>query len=68
MAEEGLGAPCKGGQESQPTVATRAGHRITKPSRCMQMTKVSTEDWKSDASERLKMEELKMLFQELRVQ
>jgi hypothetical protein len=32
------------------------------------MTKVSTEDWKSDASERLKMEELKMLFQELRVQ
>ncbi len=53
MTEEGLEASEEGGKESQPMVVTRAGRRITKPSRYLQVMKVSRKDWKSDALDRV---------------
>jgi hypothetical protein len=48
-------------------VITRASNRIIKPSRYLQVTKVSWEDWKLNASDRTIMAELKLLFEELKV-
>jgi hypothetical protein len=53
LTEEGLEASEEGGKESQPMVVTRAGRRITKPSRYLQVMKVSRKDWKSDALDRV---------------
>lgn len=62
LTEEGLEASEEGGKESQPMVVTRAGRRITKPSRYLQVMKVSRKDWKSDALDRVITAEWNMLF------
>jgi hypothetical protein len=49
-----------------PTVMTRSGRNIVHPSRYMQVTKVSREDWKTEASSIAINAEIKMLFQDLK--
>jgi len=52
--------------ESDLTVTTRSGRSVNKPLRYMQVTKVSKEDWKTEASTKAIELELKMLFAELK--
>jgi hypothetical protein len=47
-------------------VTTRSGRSVTKPLRYMQVTKVSKEDWKTEALAKAIKSELKMLFAELK--
>jgi hypothetical protein len=49
-----------------PTVTTRSGRNIVRPSRYMQVTKVSRKDRKTEASSIAINAEIKMLFQDLK--
>jgi len=50
----------------EPAVTTRSGRSIIRPSRYLQVTKVSREDWKMEASTIAINAELKMLFEDLK--
>jgi hypothetical protein len=50
----------------EPVVTTRSGRKVIRPSRFVQVTKVSREDWKMEASTIAIKAELKMLFEDLR--
>jgi len=50
----------------EQVVTTRLGRNVVSPSRFMQVTKVSREDWKMEASTIAIKAELKMLFEDLR--
>jgi hypothetical protein len=52
--------------EGNPTVTTRLGRSIHRPVRYMQVTKVSKENWKMEASMIAIEAELRMLFEELK--
>jgi hypothetical protein len=52
--------------DSNPTVTTRSGRSVNKPMKYMQVTKVSKEDWKTEALLKAIESELKMLFAELK--
>jgi hypothetical protein len=53
--------------DGEPNVTTRSGRTVHRPLRYMQVTKVSKEDWKTEASTVAIEAELRMLFQELKV-
>jgi hypothetical protein len=52
--------------EGNPTVLTRLGRSIHRPVRYMQVTKVSKENWKMEATTIAIESELRMLFEELK--
>ncbi|MFN9983878.1 MAG: hypothetical protein ACK53Y_28385, partial [bacterium] len=52
--------------EGNPTVTTRSGRSIRRPVRYMQVTKVSKENWKMEASTIAIEAELRMLLKELK--
>jgi hypothetical protein len=53
-------------EKVEPAVTTRSGRSIIRPSRFVQVTKVSREDWKMEASTIAIKAELKMLFEDLK--
>jgi hypothetical protein len=52
--------------EGNPAITTRSGRSIHRPARYMQVTKVSREDWKMEASTIAIKAELRMLFEDLK--
>jgi hypothetical protein len=53
-------------EAGEPVVTTRSGRSVIRPSRFVQVTKVSREDWKTEASTIVIKAELKMLFEDLK--
>jgi hypothetical protein len=65
-AEIAAGDVAEQDDDGNPTVTTRSGRSVHRPVRYMQVTKVSKEDWKMEASTVAIEAELRMLFQELK--